>query len=694
VTTSAITCDAKLHRVTSSPMSGSRAAPAQVQTTGALGFDSLFGPLAWGGALVLLLLAPSQVATYWPGDYNFWPQALFTSLLAGVALLLGIARLPIPKFDGVALCLSLFLGWSLLSVFTGTYAHDAWLELGRITAALAFFFVMRAFPSRAQKLALIAAAVLGVAWVGGGALLDFVATRNPRQFGTFFNPNIFANALALALPLSLGLPLATWNITRKRNLAFVGALPFLILLPALAVTSSKGGLLAALVGTLVAIAMIRASRPDAFKAAFRRVLPAVLVLALVFGALAAKTVGPRLLAARGADNNSTMFRTYLWRGTLRMIEAKPLVGFGPGAFPGSFPRYALAGTARSGEQSWLQIAAESGVPALLLLLTAFGLAFRNGWRARREDGWALRAAAMGALAAMIVHGSVDAGWGATPVIILLALALGLLQMPTPTTEPRGNLNLGWIGATLLLALAGFGAQQAAQGQDAYNESQRLLKLGSRSQALQLAQQAVNIAPGSSRLWANLGYLQSATGADGDAALQRAIALQPDRSANYLTLARVAEAQNRPDLYEKWMALALEREPLSSYFLLSRARFRLEHKDGRGYDDLEALMGLWDAPYGRYPALGDQVNLDFARGVALLAPHLKQTGQDARARKLVERALTDVARAKEIAPRNREMAAAVGGSSALDLYEDADALQARLKRFQSVGDGETETTSRP
>ena len=664
-------------------MRGGRAAPAPTAatSTGALGFDSLFGLLAWIGALILLLIAPTQIAGYWPGDYNFWPQSLFSLLLAGVALLLGIARLPHIRFDGVALCLSLFLGWCLLAVFTGTYAHDAWLELGRVTLALAFFWIMRAFPRPAQKLGLIAAAVVGVAAVGGPALLNFVATRDPRQFGTFFNPNIFANALALALPLSIGLPLAIWNLTRNRNFAIVGALPFFVLLPALAVTSSKGGLLAAFVGCLVAVFALRASRPAAFKTAFRRALPAVLILGLVFGALAAKTVGPRLLAARGADNNSTMFRTYLWRGTLRMIAARPIVGFGPGAFSGSFPRYALADTARSSEQSWLQIAAESGVPALLFLLGAFVLAFRNGWKSRSEEGWALRAAAMGALAAMIVHGCVDSGWNATPIVILLALALGVLQTPSdPSVDaatPRGNLNLGWIGATLLLALAGFGAQQAAQGQNYYEESLRLAKLGSRAQALQLAGQAVDVAPGSSRFWSNLGYLQSATGADGDAALQRSIELQSDRAANYLTRARVAQANNRPDLYEKWMALALERQPNSSYFLLSRAQFRLEHKDGRGYDDLEALMRLWDAPYGLYPALADQVNLDFARGVALLAPRLNQTGQSARARKLVERALKDVARAIEIAPRNREMAAAVGGGSALDLYEDAPDLKAAL-----------------
>ena len=677
-------------------MRGARAEPAPA--TGALGFDSLFGLLAWAGALLLLLAAPSQIAGFWPGDYNFWPQALFTLLLAGVAILLAIARLPVPRFDGVAACLALFLGWNLLTAFTATYAHDAWLELARITGALAFFFIVRAFPAPAQKLGLITAAILGVTWLAiafpipgvsdyKGALIDFVQTRDPRQFGTFLNPNLFANALALAIPLSIALPLAIWNQTRQRNWAFVGAIPFLITLPALAITSSKGGLLAALVGSLATVWALRAARPDAFKAAFRRVLPAVLVLALVFSALAAKTVVPRLLAARGADDNSTMFRVYLWRGTLKMIEARPIVGFGPGAFAGSYPQFAPAGTARSAHQSWLQIAAESGVPALIFLAATFVLALRNGYRARQGDGWALRAGAMGALAAMIIHGCFDAGWGATPVIVLLALSLGILQTPADSSvgadaaTARGNLNLGWIGATLLLAVAGFGTQQAALGQDAFNESQRLADLGSRAQALQAAQQAVEIAPGSSRLQANLGYLQSANGGDGDAALQRAIALQPDRSANYLTLARVADARNRPDLYEKWMGVALQKEPLSSYFLLSRAKFRLQHKDARGYDDLQTLMQLWDAPYGRYPALADQVNLDFARGVALLAPRLKQSGQSARARKLAQRALKDVATAKTLAARNRQLAQAVGAGSALDLYEDADDLEARLKRLE-------------
>ena len=272
-------------------MSGGRAAP--IEKTGALGFDSLFGLLAWGGALLLLLAAPSQVANFWPGDYNFWPQSLFTLLLAGVAILLAISRLPVPKWDGVALCLSLFLGWSLLSVFTGAYAHDAWLELARVTGALSFFFIVRAFPRPAQKAGLIAAAVLGLTWlaisfpVPGvsdrlGALFNFALTRDPRQFGTFLNPNLFANALALAHAARASrLPLALWTLTRKRAISLIaGAMHHsLCCCPRSPSRRAKAGWSPHLVGLALTMFALRAARPAAFKA--RRFVKALPVVVLV-----------------------------------------------------------------------------------------------------------------------------------------------------------------------------------------------------------------------------------------------------------------------------------------------------------------------------------------------------------------------------------------------------------------------------
>ena len=288
-------------------MTSSPSRPVREPTRSGLGFDSLFGVLAWGVTLVLLLVAPSQLAGFWPGDFNFWPQALFLLLLAGVAILLAIAPKSAPQWDGVALCLALFLGWNLLATLFASYAHDAWLELARVTGALAFFWIVRAFFAREQKLILVAAAVAGLAWLGAGALLDFAQTRNPRQFGGFLVPNLFANALALALPLALITPLGVWSLTRSRAATALAALPFFVLLPALAVTSSKGGFLAALVGIGATLIVLRAARKEAFGRITRRALPLLLVLGLGFGALAAVTVVPRLLATRGADDNSTMF---------------------------------------------------------------------------------------------------------------------------------------------------------------------------------------------------------------------------------------------------------------------------------------------------------------------------------------------------------------------------------------------------
>ena len=267
------------------------------------------------------------------------------------------------------------------------------------------------------------------------------------------------------------------------------------------------------------------------------------------------------------------------------------------------------------------------------------------------------------------------------------LALGVAE-PEPALEgaidngaaPRGKLNLGWVGATLLWGLAGYGTQQAALAEDALSQSEALARRQAPTMALELARQAVALDAGSARAQNNLAAIQMLAREDGTQAAERAIALQGDRAANYFNRAKIAMAQNRPEEADRYLSQALERDPLSSFLRLARARWRLEHKDGRGYDDLEKLMALWDAPYGRYQALGEWTNLDFARGVALLAPRLIGQGQNARAQKLIERALADIAAARPNLARNRDILNAVEGSSGLDDFADIDVLEAQLQRL--------------
>src|SRR5690606_17829986 len=104
------------------------------------------------------------------------------------------------------------------------------------------------------------------------------------------------------------------------------------------------------------------------------------------------------------DDHSSMFRWFTWVATAKMAMAKPLFGWGAGGFPDIFPMFAIAGYTRSAHQSWLQLAAENGWPAMVILVVACGAAWRSGWRALGSSTYPLAAGALAGLAAFVVHG--------------------------------------------------------------------------------------------------------------------------------------------------------------------------------------------------------------------------------------------------------------------------------------------------
>jgi O-antigen ligase len=138
-----------------------------------------------------------------------------------------------------------------------------------------------------------------------------------------------------------------------------------------------------------------------------------------------------LLAARGGDNNSTMFRAYTWQGTAHMALARPLLGWGPGSFlrpTGNLPSPAPRATRiMCGCKSRQRM---ESVASLLLLGTCL-VATARGWRALRGNHWPLAAGALAALWAFIAHGFTDYGWGTTSIALLLCLTLGCFKPWTP-----------------------------------------------------------------------------------------------------------------------------------------------------------------------------------------------------------------------------------------------------------------------
>jgi O-antigen ligase len=107
---------------------------------------------------------------------------------------------------------------------------------------------------------------------------------------------------------------------------------------------------------------------------------------------------------RTVDATLSERRVQLWRDAITLTAGSPIVGFGPGQFQESSRTARAERDTRLAHNEFLQVAAEAGLPALLLLLAVIGCGYVMLWNAPDQ-----RAAAVGAftLGAAAVHGSVD-----------------------------------------------------------------------------------------------------------------------------------------------------------------------------------------------------------------------------------------------------------------------------------------------
>lgn len=732
-----------------------------------------------------LLGAPLLFSNFWEVTHDLAPQALFSALGAVVALLLALC--PRPRNEAISStrsslhgasanyntsvkpkasflsaiswptrCLMAFFAWCVLSFAASVYQHDALLELARLLTAAAWFLVLRELlkfrashdentdsnrvldiensAANAARIScdwravfVLLAATLGLVAVCIPALVNFFNTRDPRQFGTFFNPNLFANASAMTLPLSFGATLGAWRLARRKSAAltvfvlFCGAILSLLVFGGLAVTSSKGGFLAALAALFVFVVGLWRAQNVTIGRIWRanRVLVSLSLLLVlgVGGALAAKTVLPRLAQARGGDDNSTMFRAYTWKSTLKMAETRPVFGFGPGGFSQAHDRFAIVGTTRSAHQSWLQIAAEHGLPALFLLIATSALFLRRGWRALQTRSWPQALAAMSAVVAFAVHGLTDSGWGISSILLLLMTAFALLDAadeaadepdstatnieyskrdfsPETSLETTrqiapevSRLRWSWLTAVAIVGAASWLAQRASAGEDARALADEALRRGDANSALQQAQQAVESDPLSARQQQFLAQIHASLGdaSGAETAFSRAAALDSQSSAPWRSWAvaraqnRISSARNAPSTAQLWQR-AIENAPRETAIRLARAKWLLAQNpaDKQAQRDLEIIVGERDAPYGKYPAIGDSVNLDFARAALMLAPFAAKNGDQTRAKTLLEIARTDLSRAQsKLAQQQKVVATGVDVPESLAPPADLDALQTQF-----------------
>jgi putative inorganic carbon (HCO3(-)) transporter len=392
-------------------------------------------PPAWQPMAVLLL-------------FFFWP------------IRLGVERrlLPPAPLNGA---LYLFLLWLPVNIWASSTAAIAWQAAGYLLLGVAFYAAVAGWPpfvARPQRLAWLLVA-LGVVLALFGPLvalrdqpwrlitpLQQAAAPVVGQLGETINPNILAGALVFLLPLTVTLLLSprrnigTGAVVRGRRWPVQVALLGLagLMLGVILLTNSRGAMLAAGAALLWVLCL-----------RWPRLLWGV-VLAGVLAGLGIWWFGDGGLLDRlssGGAVGGLDQRLEIWSRALYAIQDFSFTGVGIGAFnqviPLLYPYFLIAPSVDipHAHNLVLQVAVDLGVPGLIAWLAILmTVAVQGSVLIRRGPSslWALGAGVLGSLAAMLVHGLLDATLWGTKLAFLpwLLFALAVLAESHVPDEPR------------------------------------------------------------------------------------------------------------------------------------------------------------------------------------------------------------------------------------------------------------------
>lgn len=301
-----------------------------------------------------------------------------------------------------------------------------------------------------------------------------------------------------------------------------------------------------------------------------------------------------------------------WRGALLIASRQPVLGSGLGSYGALYPGVRRPGDSQTvyAHNSWLQLAVEGGIPALILLGCAAWCGarrVRRNWAAPADmsatvDRWTLAGGA-----AFALHNLVDFT-AYLPGVAVPALALAGLAW-SREEEPEGRPSVpslaGLFGVvTLLVAVGGmWGAEALARRglERAWEEAAQ----GSPAWAAEEAARAARLAPWSPGILLKSGRLLAAPGQPAQAAeeaervARRLIAADPHSPAGWHLKADLLRAAGRPG--EAWQAYerAALRHPADAGI---KARIAELETALRGAGLLADQPGLLQAPPrpGEYP----------------------------------------------------------------------------------------------
>ncbi len=290
---------------------------------------------------------------------------------------------------------------------------------------------------RAQTVATIivtvgaASAVFGVVQYG---ILEY-DVLGQRVRGTMGHYMTYSGLLVLVIALAGG------RLLFDKRERIWSALVMPALLVALALTLTRS----AWVGACAALGLL-------FLIKDLRLIAVLPVLAALFIAFAPPQLTDRLYSTFDLQDPTNRDRVAMARAGVRMIEDHPLTGVGPDMVKEVYPEYRDASAVQENNPHLhnvpLHIAAERGVPALLVWLGFLALVVRDLiGRLKVPDTAALAAAGLAAVAGMLAAGMFEYNFGDSEFLmlflVLITLPHAVAQKPVAAPDDgSGNASSG------------------------------------------------------------------------------------------------------------------------------------------------------------------------------------------------------------------------------------------------------------
>lgn len=300
----------------------------------------------------------------------------YLGLAAGLILLAsGLVRDRLQRPPRAALWWSLFVGWSAASVLWAVNSRTALQRLATAVALLLLYLVTVSFRMSKQELLRVASlAVLGGctsailaisqfyrgAYFHANAQLTADAQRSTLIFGgRETDPNVFAATLLLPISLAMGGFLSFRRRAARAALLGIGTM----MVYALLLTMSRGGLLALVVMLLVFLYRLRLG----WKSLFLAAVMSTLLLALPAAFFSRVQHG---LSSRGSG------RFDIWQAGWSAFQHHGVAGVGLDNFREAYREFAghadvFLGENRDPHNIYLEVGVELGGVGLALLLAAF-----------------------------------------------------------------------------------------------------------------------------------------------------------------------------------------------------------------------------------------------------------------------------------------------------------------------------------